>query len=73
LKEQVYKSLVNVRLLANNVKDYVIVHFIETQMLEERTIALEYMSDLAERIERSSDNLTIFLQITDQYLRKKNK
>jgi hypothetical protein len=55
------------------VKDYVIVHFIETQMLEERTIALEYMSDLAERIERSSDNLTIFLQITDQDLRKKNK
>jgi ferritin len=57
--------------MANNEKDYPTVHFIETQMLEEQTIALKYMSDLVERIKRNSNNSTILLQMMDQDLRKK--
>jgi ferritin heavy chain len=71
LEQQVYESLINVRLMANNEKDYPTVHFIETQMLEEQTIALKYMSDLVERIKRNSNNSTILLQMMDQDLRKK--
>jgi ferritin len=71
LEQQVYESLIDVRLMANNEKDYPTVHFIETQMLEEQTIALKYMSDLVERIKRNSNNSTILLQMMDQDLRKK--
>lgn len=71
LEQQVYESLINVRLQAHNDKDYPTVHFIETQMLEEQTIALKYMSDLVERIRRNSNNSTVLLQMMDQDLRKK--
>lgn len=71
LEKQVYDSLINVRLQANNDKDYPTVHFIEQVMLEEQTIALKYMSDLVERIKRQSDNPYILLQMMDQDLRKK--
>ena len=71
LEQQVYDSLSNVRLGAHNERDYSTVHFIETQMLEEQTVALKYMSDLVERIKRNSDNSTILLQMMDQDLRKK--
>ncbi len=42
-------------------------------MLEKQTIALKYMSNLVECIERSSHNLTIVLQIMNQDLRKKKQ
>jgi len=71
LEQQVYDSLINVRLQAHNDKDYPTVHFIEQVMLEEQTVALKYMSDLVERIKRHLDNPTILLQMMDQDLRKK--
>jgi ferritin len=71
LEEKVYNSLINVRLEANNIKDYPTVHFIETQMLEEQTIALKYMSDLVKRIEENSESSVTLLQMMDQDLRKK--
>ena len=71
LEQQVFDNLIQLRLAANEEKDYATVHFIETVMLEEQTIALKYMHDLVKRIERNSDNTTILLQMMDQDLRKK--
>jgi len=71
LEQQVYNSLIDVRLAANNDRDYPTVHFIETQMLEEQTIALKYMSDLVKRIKENSESLTTLLQMMDRDLRKK--
>jgi ferritin len=61
LKEQVHKILIDVRLAANNEKNYSIVDFIETQVIEEQTIALKYMSSLVKRIERNPESSTILL------------
>jgi ferritin len=59
MEQQVFDNLIEVRLAANNEKDYPTVHFIEKKMLEEQTTALKYMHDLVKRIERNSDNSTI--------------
>ena len=71
LEQQVYDSLIDVRLMAHNDKDYPTVHFIETQMLEEQTVALKQMLDLVERIKRNSNNSTVLLQMMDRDLREK--
>lgn len=71
MERQVFDNLINVRLEANNEKDYATVHFIEQEMLEEQTTAVKHMHDLLKRIERNAENSTILLQMMDQDLRKK--
>ena len=71
LEQEVYDSLIKVRQVAHEAKDYPTVHFIEKQMLEEQTTALKYMNDLVQRLRRNAKNSTIVLQMMDQDLRKK--
>jgi ferritin len=71
MERQVFASLIDVRTMANNDRDYATVHFIEQEMLEEQTTALKYMHDLVKRLERNAENSIVLLQMMDQDLRKK--